>query len=129
MLRVVGPDAYRSGSLRVELHRLQEAAIDAIDQVNLLMVLHVRVDAERATDFVLHELPAQDFEADHALIKVLLNRLVQVTPNSSVTVLFDNCGRLTLSLLSLINAVTEAIPHICHVIGGVEKLQIGCQVL
>ena len=100
----------------MELHRLQEATVDSIDQINLLMVFHMRVNAQCSAYLVLHELPSKHFETNNAFVEVLLDSLIQVTTNGVVTISLENSGRLTLRQLSLVDTVPEAVPDIHHVI-------------
>ena len=85
-------------------------------------------DAERAAELVLHELPTEHLQADHLLREVLLHSLIQMTSNGRVSIGFSDGLRLTLLHLHLLDALSEAVTNLQHVLLIVQQLEVGFKV-
>ena len=63
------------------LHGLEEATVDSINEVNLLIFLHIGVDAQRLTDLVLGELPSEFDQWNQLFVVLIFDRSVQMAAN------------------------------------------------
>ena len=128
MLRMILSNAYLARGQRVELHCLQKAPVHSIDQVDFLMILHVRVHAKRSADLMLHKFPPEHLQTDHRLRQVLLQRLIKVAADRRIAIGFGNGLWLAFLGLGCADSLAEAISHVNHVVRLVEKLEVRPQV-
>ena len=64
---------------------------------------------------MLNELPAEDAQADYTLLELLLHSLIQVTTDGVVSISLSERDGLLVSLLCLLNFLTEHISHRVHI--------------
>ena len=64
---MVHTNADSAASIRMILHGLQEDRVDTIDEIKLLMVVHLGVHTEGAQELVLDEFPAKSRQTDYDL--------------------------------------------------------------
>ncbi len=59
----------------------------------------------------------------------MLDCLIQMAPDSRITIAFDKSGRLTFHLLHLWDSVTESVSYIDDILNTVEQKKVWLEIL